>query len=359
MGGTETNSKKFRRKLTPFLCQEMLYDYAIDRLDPERKQAVEDFLATDKECRDLLEGIRAAIEYTGRLSATQASEAVCEHLRESENVISLGKRYSSWKEWPESLRWSVMAIGISSVVAATVALIPWQMIPGFRDQRPKEYIEIAQIPNSSSQLVAVEEASDLEASETDEGSGDDLIDDGKMPLPVAGKIAKLSDRSGDDQIEETPSALGMKDKKAVVAAPGKPTPVAALVPELGRPTKSISTPSELADTSAADSATFKKDQAKAKGFVFRAFMTLSNLDELGPKITTSIQEFGGEKAGEVELGWKRGSGRYYHFSIPELNESALLEKLRAYGPVRISKDPHPRVMPAGQVRFILWVESAN
>jgi hypothetical protein len=103
----------------------------------------------------------------------------------------------------------------------------------------------------------------------------------------------------------------------------------------------------------------EKKDAKAKGFVYRAFMTLNDLPTLAPKITEEIRSLGGEKAGEVELGWKRGTGHYYHFALPQSNEERLLEKLRAYGPVRISKDPHPRVMPEGQVRFILWIESAE
>lgn len=85
-------------------------------------------------------------------------------------------------------------------------------------------------------------------------------------------------------------------------------------------------------------------------------MTLDNLEEIGPKMRDDIVALGGEKAGEVELGWKRGSGRYYHFALPEENEKKLLERLQVYGPVRISKDPHPRVMPPGKVRFILWVD---
>jgi hypothetical protein len=96
-----------------------------------------------------------------------------------------------------------------------------------------------------------------------------------------------------------------------------------------------------------------------QGVVNRAFMSIDRLDELAPKIVVQIKELGAEKAGEVELGWKRGTGRYFHFAIPETNEARLLEVLRAYGPVRISKDVHPRVMPPGQLRFILWIESSG
>jgi hypothetical protein len=98
---------------------------------------------------------------------------------------------------------------------------------------------------------------------------------------------------------------------------------------------------------------------KTKGYVYRAFMDLKNLEVIAPKIADMIRSMGGEKAGEVELGWRRGTGRYFHFSLPESNEKKIIEQLQVFGPVRISKDPHPRVMPEGQVRFILWIEAVN
>jgi hypothetical protein len=101
----------------------------------------------------------------------------------------------------------------------------------------------------------------------------------------------------------------------------------------------------------------QKPDPKAKGFVYRAWLNVADVDGLTPKVTDTIRELGGEKAGEVELGWRKGSGSYYHFSLPEKNEQEVMDRLRAFGRVRFSKDPHPRVMPAGQIRFILWVEA--
>ncbi len=342
---------KTKRKLTPFLCQEMLYDYAVDRLDEDRRAAVDEFLKTDKECQKILEGIRAALVFTESLGKTQLRTDIAFHVRESENAISLSRKYSSWKEWPEALRWSLTAIGVSVVVAGVVAIIPWNKIPSLRPKR-SDTIEVAAIARpTDKQIEAAQEQQEMEpaAPGADEGSGDDVID-----TPDVADVGKPTAR---------PPMEGDHDEGE------GPVPVSAIKPTPAPTPKSTGTPVQVAATKSAEPAKApmseeaetepEKKEAKAKGFVYRAFMNLSNLDEIGPKITEHIIELGGEKAGEVELGWKRGSGRYYHFAVPEENEEKLLEKLRAYGPVRISKDPHPRVMPQGQLRFILWVDAAR
>ena len=132
--------------------------------------------------------------------------------------------------------------------------------------------------------------------------------------------------------------------------------VAVATPQASAPPAAETTTTTTTSADDFTGGTEKKD-AKAKGFVYRAFMSITNVDEASEQIVQQIKELGGVKAGEVELGWKRGSLRYFHFTMPQANEELLLEQLRAYGPVRISKDPHPRVMPEGQVRFILSIDA--
>lgn len=315
---------KFKRKLTPFLCQELLYDYATGQLDNDRKAAVEEFLRGDQECQRILDSIHKGIEYADKLSATQLKPETLKTLRESENAISLGRRYSSWKQWPEAVRWSLTAIVISSAVAATVAVIPWNRLPNFKGKK-SDVIEIAQLTN-----------------------GNRPVDDNYEPQPGE---AVADEGSGDEEIEPPESAP---------APTPTPTPKPARRTDIARQLPAATHADEDPDENMSkDPETESRKETKPKGFVYRAFMSLSQLEEIGPKITDNIIELGGEKAGEVELGWKRGTGRYYHFTLPSDNEERLLEKLRGYGPVRISKDPHPRVMPEGQVRFILWVESTS
>lgn len=345
---------RFKRKLTPFLCQEMLFDYAVDRLDSERKSAVTEFLQTDKECQTLLENIRKGLEYTESLKKTHLHESVVEQLSQAESVLSLSRKYSSWRRWPETLRWSLTAIIISTVLAMFIGVVPWAKLKALFPKK-SDTVEIAQIgklpdrPTDESQDHPPGDAT------SEEGSGDEEIEAANNHGDTSIKQNIAREQSHDDGDEGDEVEAPRVAARAPVAPP--PSPPVAVAEKAAQPSQAKPN-SALPDQSGEEKAE-SKSESKAKGFVYRAFMTLGSLDDIGPKIVENIKELGGEKAGEVELGWKRGTGRYFHFALPEDNEERLLEKLRAYGPVRISKDPHPRVMPTGQIRVILWVESAK
>ncbi len=366
----QSNKSKFKRKLTPFLCREMLFDYATGTLDTDRRAAIDDFLKTDKECQEILEEIRKGIEYTERLAMVQIKPSVLTEIGDAEDALSLSRRYASWREWPETLRWSITAVMISTILAGAIAVVPWKNIPVLRawvdsTLKPKrgDLIEIAQLPRPSeeAQIEAVQEQQ--EGAPIDEGSGDEETEIALEALPDT-----------DQAPASTPPPTALANALAMVqpsptpnllqASPGQLQPSLAAkettrgVPTSGQRSQPNSEQSVAIEVDVEKSSTTHRD-SKPKGYVSRAFMTLANLDEIGPKIVDHIVELGGEKAGEVELGWQRGTGRYYHFALPEENHEKLLEKLRAYGPVRISKDPHPRIMPEGQVRFILWIEAGN
>lgn len=383
MSDSEAN-KFVRKKLTPFLAHEMIYDYATGQLDTERRAALEEFLATDTESQVLLKNIERAQGYCEKLKKVSVDAETLLQLQEAESAVSLGKRYSSWKEWPETLRWSITAIALSAVVAGSVALVPWSKLsPSKKSGAGPETVEVAQIPQPKSEdttEVAANEdnGSGDEAPEdmNDEGSGDDVADSGDdesgapskealaaiaaaqkqkaTPTPTATPVAVAANKVGG---LTPPASIGRSTPAPFVSvnlptAPAQKPAAPAPTPAPASNASTKLTMSVTADSHAAG-------DAKARGFVYRAFMTLDNLEEIGPKITSDIVALGGEKAGEVELGWRRGSGRYYHFALPEDNEKKILERLQVYGPVRISKDPHPRIMPPGKVRFILWIDSAS
>lgn len=323
------------RRLTPFIANEMLFDFATDQLDPQRKAALEAFLKDDIESQNLLESIRRGIAYAESLKSLELTDAVMVELEQAENIVSLSKRLARWSEWPDSLRWSIIALFVSVCTSAVVVLIPWKSIPLFRSGPTFDSgtIEIARIetrPNKgdSDGLVA--------------NVDNEAKDDESGPLEGSGDEEFSAEASG-----AVPPAPPVLPPPTIVAvAPPAPKTVAQ-------------TPAHVAGPATTTGATTINATKSSRSFVYRAFMTLSDLEDIAPKITQQMKELGAEKAGEVELGWRRGSGRYYHFTIPELSEQKLLESLRVYGPVRISKDPHPRVMPEGQVRFILWIESGS
>ncbi|CAN5597474.1 hypothetical protein BH10BDE1_BH10BDE1_31670 [soil metagenome] len=342
-----------KRKLTPFLAHEMLFDYATGQLDPDRRTAVEDFVREDKESQNLLDAIRRGIAYTESLKSIELTEEVLVELDQAENLVSLSKRIARWSEWPDSLRWSIIAIGISVGTAALVVLIPWKSMPMFRSGPTFDSgsIEMARVEPRANSGEDPNLASNLpeETKEADSG-----------PLEGSGDEEFSEEASGVASTQRPVSTLTAATTlpKPTPVAIVKSTPIPAAIAAV-KPTPVLATPVPVAVVAAKPIPAAVPSSKASRSFVYRAFMTLGDLEDIAPKITQQIKELGAEKAGEVELGWRRGSGRYYHFTIPEANEQKLLENLRVYGPVRISKDPHPRVMPEGQVRFILWIESGT
>lgn len=353
-----------QRKLTPFLAHEMLFDFATGELDGDRKAAIEAFIKEDRESQNLLEAIRRGISYAESLKSIELTDEVLQELDLSENFVSLSKRVARWSEWPDSLRWSIIALSVSVCTAAIVVLIPWKSIPLFRagPSFDSSSVEMARVeprrsggedPNLASNMD--DENRESNESGPLEGSGDEEFSEEASgavpPRPAEPPVVAIARPPVAPPAKPTPLILAppsMVAAKPPSTAPTPPAVVAKAPPAM--------TASEPKPATPVASGTSSKT---SRSFVYRAFMTLGELEDIAPKITQQIKELGAEKAGEVELGWRRGSGRYYHFTIPEANEQKLLESLRVYGPVRISKDPHPRVMPEGQVRFILWIESGT
>lgn len=96
-----------------------------------------------------------------------------------------------------------------------------------------------------------------------------------------------------------------------------------------------------------------------RGEIIRATMSKGDVEAWTPGVTEEIVRLGGLKAGEVQLGWRRKGGSYFHFSLPQSNYDTLISYLQTLGPVRIVKEPHPRVMPEGTLRLILWIEQGS
>lgn len=328
----------------------MLFDYVTDQLDHERRKAIEEFIKEDRESQNLIEAIRRGISYAESLKRIELSAQSFDELNHSENILSLSRRLARWSQWPDSLRWSLIALLISVCTAGLVMVIPWQTLPIFKSAPG--------VDSGSFEIARVEGRKSLgDDGQTVADVQEDILDAQSGPLEGSGDEEFAEESSGArPTLQVPPPTVAVASQPRLEIVPqSAPKPVPTLPPTV---VARSSTP--VASSSAAPvvpSAVPTAAPKSSRGYVYRAFMTLSDLENVAPKITQQLKELGAEKAGEVELGWRRGSGRYYHFSLPDTNEQKLMETLRGYGPVRISKDPHPRVMPQGQLRFILWIES--
>ncbi len=307
----------------------MLLDYIEKKLDPARQELVKKALANDLETQRALNQITKGLELTAQLSKVKVKENFCEHLLEAESFSSLVVRYARFKNWNQAVKVSTYAVSSCFIVAVIALSLPRGFFQKFKS-KPTQEVVLSDIPKNQDVAANSDdpEKRDAQASlaqnlpaDTDE---DDAGDDG----------------SGDEHAEPIPISPTPK------AAPSSTT----------FPAKAVAENQDSSEESTEATAAEKRP----RGFVYRGTMKIDQLDERTPIIAQQIRDLDGAKAGEVELGWRKDNkGSYYHFSLPEQNYEKLLEELRVYGPVRISKDSHPRVMPAGQIRIILWVERSS
>lgn len=320
------------RKLSNFIAQELLYDYMRGALSADRQTAMKESLQSSPDLQYELRSMSDAEKYAQELSKTKISPIYLEELSQIRPGTEVFLDKLRWKNWPDFMRWATEALLISIVVAVAAMFVPWA---SFNFEFPKS--------TSNVMLAEIKEAP----------SGQDASPTPSVTVPP------------EDSTSTTPVAVSASAPvtASVAATAPEPTPVSARTEPMED--EAVTEPeSELkaAQTIASGTSTAEaKKVATPKGLLYRVMMSIESDDEITQSIRDKIVELGGEKAGQVELGWKKKNpdGSYYHFTLPENNYQELITTLGVYGPVRIYKNPHDRVMPEGQIRIILWVEEKS
>lgn len=99
--------------------------------------------------------------------------------------------------------------------------------------------------------------------------------------------------------------------------------------------------------------------AQATG-VYRGHITVTDFEQVASIIRDRVIAIGGKKAGEVELGWiKNKNISYFHFIFPAEKREELVAFIQQYGNLQYKFEPHPRVLPIGQSRFIVEVHKGE
>lgn len=313
-------SKKGERLVTPFVGQELLYDYIRGELDAERITALEKLLSENRELRGELDKIRDGLQYIQELGQTGVSDVLTESIRTPSTYLHVLLAKTRFTEWPEGVKLALEGFLIAVSALALIIVIPWGKVLSLRTVFDKPSVVLTEVTKTREDLQ----------------EGDDQVP-GKEPVKVAASETK----------NEKPETKTV----AVEKAPAKPeaAKVAAVAPVAAK----APVPAPTAEKGIAAPA---PDSGKKQGFLYRGSMQVSSLDESVPKLVSFIDSVGGKKAGEVDLGWKKGSGSYFHFTIPEAKYKELVQEFGQYGKLKIQKEPHPRVMPDGTIRLIITVD---
>lgn len=305
-----------KRNLSEFMSIELLYDYKSGKLDPLRREAVEEALQSSPRVRDELKKLSIGMSYCDRLKNVSVSEPLVDLiLNEPKPTQKLFSNFK-WSRLPQPVRWAFEAV----VVAVAIALFVTQMPELFKDSSTK----------SESFVVK----------------------------KFDGKPTERVEDSSEIQAEAVPATAPITTP--VVAS--KEIPVLLRPPELDlhtpqdAPVVSAAVPTQSLPATPAPKVVEATPAKVGNAYVYRMTMRVSDVDVVTPEIVTLITGLGGEKAGEVQLGWRRKGGSYFHFSVPMLNSPALREGLKKYSTFNIVKSAHPRIMPADTERYILWVE---
>jgi hypothetical protein len=327
----------------------MLFEYLKKELDPVRTDLVKKHLQENDDSREDLVRIEFGLNYCDVLARTRVSDAILEEINGQTGIRAFVKRYSAWKQWPATVKWGAEALVVSGVVVLVMTLIPMTKI--------KDYF----MPNKESYLLAEYEKGD---SVNENATADERLKEAQKfmheepTLPEPNEVISVVKK---DEKKTPPLVSAIPN-----ANPGAQSAVAIgvlvnnkLVESRGQPIQNSQTTRDMDEADVAGTAKKIAIDINSTKIVYRAFMNLANVDTHTPAITTGIEKLGGQKAGEVQLGWRKKTGSYYHFVIPRNNEKALLELLNKYAPVRVYALRHQRMVPQEQMRFVLWIEEAT
>lgn len=325
--------KKFKKlEVSPFFGQNLLYEYSLNLLDEDRRAAVEDCLTNDKNTQTEFIQISNGLQYVELLSEVVVSDKIIEQIENRNTQLNKMLNKIKFHQWPLTLKWGIEASVVALAMALTLNILPWSKIVHLTtDAKDQDFI-VAQIDKKKKEQFE----SDLKPN----------INKPEFVDEEVKEAAKEPVKPGTKPTTPTPTAtVAVQAKPSLTPTPAavattKPTTVAAAV---------VTAP--------------PKPQEPVKpttGYLYRGQLLITNIEMSAPKITQKIAEFGGRKAGEVEIGWKKTSQiYYYHFTLPEAKMTDLENFLKLYSDVKLKKETHPRVMPDGITRIIFTVEEKN
>lgn len=294
-------SKKGERHISPFVGQELLYDYVSLKLDSERKKAIEELLKNSREAQDEIRKLNNALTYLSFISETKVSDLLVEQVKTPVSYFQAFLFKIRFQQWPPGVRLALESLLVVLCIVIISFSMPWHKLSNL-DLFHSQEVTLFQVENKF-----------------------EVNDEPEIATNPKGNDAAVT--FSDEN--ENASALVT-------------TPVA--VPE--KPKVAVQVPAKKTEVT----------EFKTTGFLMRGSISVVNLKVTSEKFVQKINELGGRKAGEVELGWKKGNGTYFHFTMPENKYQDLQTYLAKYGNLKIQKEKHDRIMPEGIIRLIITVD---
>lgn len=336
------------REVSSFVANEFLLDYVEDRLDPDRKKAMKAALDKNADTQRKHEQILLASAFCHQLSELQPDQKVLQSTVSDKGWFNQVFQKLRWRSWPDQLRWTSEAFLISCFVALTAYAIPWGQLEEWRavlsqkllvrNESPKA--EVPNVPPMPAPVITAEKTEKVASTLSGEAAP-------KIEA-VANAQATAKTKAAAEPVTTKPAEVKTIAATTTGAKLSVDKPAVAKSPE--------AKPAEAKLTELQTAAPEPTAQPLPQGELYRVAMKLPGIETKVADFTAKILELGGTKAGQVQLGWRKPNGNYFHFALPQANYTALMQFLGAHASVRMNKIKHTRVMPEGQIRVILWIE---
>ncbi len=315
-------SKKNQRIMTAFIGQGLLYDYMTGALDPERRKSVEDYVRSSPEAQQDIQKIKSGMSYAEKLRGLEVSPELLEKMTVSSSYTHSLLDKVRFDEWSPALKMAIEGTIVALGITTFAILIPWHKVMDLKfGSRQIILTEVDKAPNA----VAVAEKE------------------------TPGKEAETFPDEGSAAVTTTTLSVTV-----TMPAPTPPVAVAQNSPEKKAPTPPATLPAATV-TPATEKAKPVANAEKKTGVLYRGTIYVTNIQAVTPKLVEKVQELGGRKAGQVELGWFKGDSSYFHFTMPESRYNDLQDFFKEYGTLSIQQEAHERIMPEGIRRIIITV----
>lgn len=318
-------SKKDQRIMTAFIGQGLLYDFITDKLDAERKKSVDDYVRNSPEAQHDIQKIQSGMSYAEKLRGLQISNELLDKVTVSSSYTRTLLDKVRFDDWSPALKMAIEGTVVALGIAVFAILIPWHKVMDLKfGSRQVVLTEVDKAPNA---IAVAEQETPAKESVTFPDEGTAAVTVTSTTLTSAVVVA-----SPTTTLAVTTATKVPESKTATTAT--LPAATVAAVPEKAKP-------APVAD--------------KKQGVLFRGTVYVTNIQAVTPKLVEKVQELGGRKAGQVELGWFKGDTSYFHFTMPESRYEDLQSFFKEYGDLSIQQEPHERVMPEGIRRIIITV----
>lgn len=311
-------SKKNQRIISAFIGQGLLFDYMTKALDPERQKAVEDYVRSNPDAQMDIQKIQNGLSYAEQLRATQVAEELLEKVTVSSSYTQTLLDKIHFDDWSPALKMGIEGTIVALGITIFAILIPWHKVMDIKFG-PREVI-LTEVDKAAVTTVVAE---------TDTGTKESVVFPDEGPA-IASTTTTMAVAGG---VPSSP--IAQQTTPSVKVSPPTTVPVPKTAPEKSH-------------AAAASS-------EKKMGVLFRGTISVTNIQAVTPKLVEKVQELGGRKAGQVELGWFKGDSSYFHFTMPESRYQELQDYFKEYGFLSIQQEAHERVMPEGIRRIIITV----